>query len=120
MIRTNKKNNWGYLKTDFLSLPQELNKLKYNTALVGKWHLGLNYPNTPIDRGFKFFHGFLGDMMDDYWNHKRHGYNYMRLNEKIIEVPINYNGREIDEGKKIQFSDALKAFTALIKYKIKK
>ena len=85
VIRTNKKNNWGYLKTDFLSLPQELNKLKYNTALVGKWHLGLNYPNTPIDRGFKFFHGFLGDMMDDYWNHKRHGYNYMRLNEKIIE-----------------------------------
>ena len=89
VIRTNKKNNWGYLKTDFLSLPQELNKLKYNTALVGKWHLGLNYPNTPIDRGFKFFHGFLGDMMDDYWNHKRHGYNYMRLNEKIIE-PIGH------------------------------
>ena len=23
VIRTNKKNNWGYLKTDFLSLPQE-------------------------------------------------------------------------------------------------
>lgn len=89
VIRTNKKNNWGYLKTDFLSLPQELNKLKYNTALVGKWHLGLNYPNTPIDRGFKFFHGFLGDMMDDYWNHKRHGFNYMRLNEKIIE-PIGH------------------------------
>ena len=89
VIRTNKKNNWGYLKTDFLSLPQELNKLKYNTALVGKWHLGLNYPNTPIDRGFKFFHGFLGDMMDDYWNHKRHGYNYMRLNEKIIE-PVGH------------------------------
>jgi len=85
VIRTNKKNNWGYLKKDFLSLPQELNKLKYNTALVGKWHLGLNYPNTPLDRGFKFFHGFLGDMMDDYWNHKRHGYNYMRLDEKIIE-----------------------------------
>ena len=85
VIRTNKKNNWGYLKKDFLSLPQELNKLKYNTALVGKWHLGLNYPNTPLDRGFKFFHGFLGDMMDDYWNHKRHGYNYLRFNEKIIE-----------------------------------
>ena len=85
VIRTNKKNNWGYLKTDIFTLPQELNKLKYNTALVGKWHLGLNHPNTPTDRGFKFFHGFLGDMMDDYWNHKRHGYNYMRLNEKIIE-----------------------------------
>ena len=49
----------------------------------------MNYPNTPIDRGFKFFHGFLGDMMDDYWNHKRHGFNYMRLNEKIIE-PIGH------------------------------
>ena len=28
-------------------------------------------------------HG-LGDMMDDYWNLKDR-YNYMRLNEKIIE-----------------------------------
>ncbi|NQV26060.1 MAG: sulfatase-like hydrolase/transferase, partial [Rhodopirellula sp.] len=49
----------------------------YHTAIVGKWHLGLESPNTPMDRGFDHLHGFLGDMMDDYYNHRRHGINYM-------------------------------------------
>lgn len=86
VIRTYKDNNWGFLRNDILLLPNRLNKLNYDTALIGKWHLGLESPNTPNDRGFDFFHGWLGDMMDDYWDHKRHGINYMRLNDKIIEV----------------------------------
>jgi arylsulfatase A-like enzyme len=32
-----------------------------------------------------FFHGFLGDMMDSYWDHLRHGNNYMRRNREVIE-----------------------------------
>ena len=36
----------------------------------------------------------------------------------IIEVPINYNGRTFQEGKKIKFLDGFKAILALIKYKI--
>ena len=86
VIRTYKDNNWGFLRNDVLLLPERLNKLNYDTALIGKWHLGLESPNTPNERGFDFFHGWLGDMMDDYWDHKRHGINYMRLNDKIIEV----------------------------------
>ena len=86
VIRTYKDNNWGFLRKDVLLLPERLNKLNYDTALIGKWHLGLESPNTPNERGFDFFHGWLGDMMDDYWDHKRHGINYMRLNDKIIEV----------------------------------
>ena len=39
-----------------------------------------------------------------------------RLNEKILEVPIDYHGRTYREGKKIKFSDGLKALYALIKY----
>tara|TARA_B100000575_G_scaffold40837_1_gene28408 strand:+ start:8977 stop:10320 length:1344 start_codon:yes stop_codon:yes gene_type:complete len=86
VIRTYKDNNWGFLRNDVLLLPERLNTLNYETALIGKWHLGLESPNTPNERGFDFFHGWLGDMMDDYWDHKRHGINYMRLNDKIIEV----------------------------------
>jgi len=37
-----------------------------------------------VDRGFDHFHGFLGDMMDDYYEHRRHGINYMRLNRQQI------------------------------------
>ena len=89
VIRTHSNNNWGYLREDIPILPTKLNELDYNTALIGKWHLGLNSPNTPNERGFDFFHGWLGDMMDDYWKHLRHGINYMRINENIIE-PVGH------------------------------
>ncbi len=39
------------------------------------------------------------------------------INEKITEVAISYQGREIEEGKKIRFSDALKAIKVILKYK---
>jgi dolichol-phosphate mannosyltransferase len=35
----------------------------------------------------------------------------------IMEVPINYKGRKINEGKKIRFYDAIKALIVLFKYK---
>ena len=62
-----------------------LKRAGYHTAIVGKWHLGLAAPNMPNERGFDHFHGFLGDMMDDYYNHRRHGFNYMRLDDKEID-----------------------------------
>jgi arylsulfatase A-like enzyme len=53
--------------------------------VIGKWHLGLSEPNRPNDRGFDLFRGFLGDMMDDYYNHRRHGVNYMYYNKQEID-----------------------------------
>ena len=42
------------------------------------------------------------------------------LNEKILEVPIKYNGRSIEKGKKIRLKDAFLALVCLIKYGILK
>lgn len=84
VIRTHAKDNWGYLKPSASLLPQMLGKAGYHTAIIGKWHLGLESPNTPTERGFDFFHGFLGDMMDDYYHHRRHGQHYMRRNKESI------------------------------------
>src|SRR5690606_31075068 len=67
------------------TLADQFGKAGYHTAIVGKWHLGLESPNTPNERGFAFFHGFLGDMMDDYYDHRRHGNNYMRRNGEEID-----------------------------------
>ena len=39
------------------------------------------------------------------------------INQKIFEVPISYQGREYEDGKKIRFSDAIKAVKVIIKYK---
>ena len=84
VIRTHAANNWGHLSEDVVLLPEVLKRAGYHTALVGKWHLGLDAPNRPTDRGFDLFHGFLGDMMDDYYDHRRHGINYMRRNDEVI------------------------------------
>ena len=39
---------------------------------------------------------------------------------KFYEVPITYNGRSYDEGKKIGLKDAFIALKAIILYSIKK
>lgn len=85
VIRTNEEDNWGYLNPEVKLLPYYLKKAGYQTGIVGKWHLGLSSPNLPNEKGFDYFHGWLGDMMDDYWLHRRHHINYMRLNNKIID-----------------------------------
>ena len=76
--------SWGNLRNDVTTLPGHLKTAGYDTALIGKWHLGLEAPDRPNDVGFDFFHGFLGDMMDDYYDHLRHGEHYMRRNEEAI------------------------------------
>ncbi|MBL7222432.1 MAG: sulfatase [Candidatus Brocadiae bacterium] len=85
VIRTHLGNSWGHLTPDAVLLPSVLKKAGYASAIVGKWHLGLQSPNTPTERGFDFFHGFLGDMMDDYYSHRRHGINYMMRNTTSID-----------------------------------
>ena len=86
VIRTHPENSWGYLSPDAVLLPSVLEKEGYRTAIIGKWHLGMEVSgNTPTKRGFDHFHGFLGDMMDDYYTHRRHDENLMRLEEKEID-----------------------------------
>lgn len=85
VIRTNIQDNFGHLAPEGVMLPEVLSRAGYHTVCIGKWHLGLEPPNVPNERGFNHFHGFLGDMMDDYYDHLRGGLNFMRLNRNRIE-----------------------------------
>jgi arylsulfatase A-like enzyme len=85
VIRTHAHNSWGSFSREAVTLPAMLKKKAYRTALIGKWHLGLDAFNHPCNRGFDHFHGFLGDMMDDYYTHLRHDQNYMRRGREIID-----------------------------------
>ncbi|MCB1224538.1 MAG: sulfatase-like hydrolase/transferase [Verrucomicrobiales bacterium] len=85
VIRDRAENSWGNLADDAVLLPKLLQGAGYHSAIVGKWHLGLKSPDTPLDRGFDHFHGFLGDMMDDYWTHLRNGHNFMRRDREVID-----------------------------------
>lgn len=84
VIRTQTKDSWGYFDPNIPTIADELKKAGYHTGIVGKWHLGLESPNLPNERGFDLFHGFLGDMMDSYTTHLREGINYMRHNSEKI------------------------------------
>jgi arylsulfatase A-like enzyme len=84
VIRQVEENSWGYFAEHAVTLPQMLSEAGYHTGMVGKWHLGYEKPNIPNLRGFTFFKGFLGDMMDDYWTHLRGGENWMRDDEAVI------------------------------------
>lgn len=42
-------------------LPQKLKEAKYNTYMIGKWHLGFaDWAMTPVRRGFDYFFGMYG------------------------------------------------------------
>ena len=56
-------------------LPAYMEEFGYQTALIGKWHLGAGKPFRPHRRGFTEFYGFLGGG-HDYFNVKPDGTNY--------------------------------------------
>lgn len=85
VIRQWENDSWGYLKPGITTLPMVLKEAGYTTGMVGKWHLGLESPNKPNEKGFDYFKGFLADMMDDYFTHLRGDVNWMRENEKVID-----------------------------------
>lgn len=60
----------------------------YRTALFGKWHLGVNYPYRPIDRGFEEWLG-QGDggtgQANDYWGNDRFNDIYIHNGQRETE-----------------------------------
>jgi len=46
------------------TLAQQLSRAGYETALVGKWHLGMPEAYRPTRRGFQSFYGFLNGTID--------------------------------------------------------
>lgn len=41
------------IRRDLITMPEIFSQNGYQTGLFGKWHLGHNYPDRPMDRGFK-------------------------------------------------------------------
>ncbi len=73
------------LPTDEWLLPQALKEDGYNTALIGKWHLGhADSKYWPCQRGFDYHYGpLIGEL--DYFTHKQHGVTDWFRNNKRVE-----------------------------------
>ncbi|MHB2168926.1 arylsulfatase B [Alsobacter sp. R-9] len=68
-------------------LPQILGEAGYDTAIIGKWHLGHGDRKLwPRQRGFAYQYGALiGEI--DYFTHKVHGVTDWYRNDKRLEEP---------------------------------
>ena len=74
------------LEPDVVTLPSLLQQAGYETALVGKWHLG-NLPNYGPDKsGYKHFWGYRSEAID-YFTHKNNDgqYDLWSNNEPTFE-----------------------------------
>ena len=84
-----------------LSIAQVFKNGGYNTALFGKWHLGDNFPQRPIDKGFDHavYHraGGVGEL-SDYWGNSYNDDTYM-----VGDKPKAFKGYCTD----IWFSEAM-------------
>ncbi len=54
------------------TLPSLLRSAGYETALIGKWHLGRLPKYGPLQSGYRHFWGFRGGAVD-YYTHSNHG-----------------------------------------------
>ncbi|HTR43764.1 MAG TPA: arylsulfatase [Pseudomonadales bacterium] len=73
------------LATNEWLLPQALKEAGYQTAIIGKWHLGHANPiYWPCQRGFDYQYGpLIGEL--DYFTHKQHGVTDWYRNNKRVE-----------------------------------
>jgi arylsulfatase A-like enzyme len=73
------------LPTDEWLLPQALKEAGYETAIIGKWHLGHADPKYwPRQRGFDYQYGpMIGEI--DYFTHEQHGVTDWYLNNKLLK-----------------------------------
>ena len=83
----NRNNAWhtiagcSILLEDEELLPEVFVRNGYSTKMIGKWHLGDNYPYRPQDRGFQeaLYHGGGGvQQTPDYWKNDYFDDTYFR------------------------------------------
>lgn len=75
------------LATDEWLLPQALKEVGYETAIIGKWHLGhADRKYWPRQRGFDYQYGpLIGEI--DYFTHQQHGVlDWYRNNKPLKET----------------------------------
>jgi uncharacterized sulfatase len=69
---------------DEILLSEALQRRGYETALLGKWHLGDHTPHLPLENGFDYFYGAL-------YSNNRKKYEIYRNDQVVLEDPVDQN-----------------------------
>ncbi len=70
-------------------LPEMLSKAGYATALLGKWHLGMEEGLHPLDQGFDYFYGTAGSNDPKTTTGKIQVYETFRTARKEEDWPVS-------------------------------
>ena len=73
------------LPTNVETLPEALKKEGYQTAITGKWHLGLSLESGPSHYGFDYSYGFLHGQIDQYTHRYKNGDRSWYRNDKFVD-----------------------------------
>jgi arylsulfatase A-like enzyme len=81
-----------------VTLPQMLRNRGYSTALLGKWHLGMEEGLHPLDRGFDRFYGTAGSNDPVTVSGQKQVYETFRTAREEKDWPVSlFEGRECVE-----------------------
>jgi arylsulfatase B len=73
------------LPTNVKTLPEALKQVGYQTALTGKWHLGLSLESGPSHYGFDYTYGYLHGQIDQYTHRYKNGDRTWYRGNKFID-----------------------------------
>ena len=77
------------LTTDFPSVASLMRASGYETALIGKWHLGFLPQHSPVKNGFDYFFGIHSGAAD-YISHKGNGRTHDLYENDSLVYPEGY------------------------------
>lgn len=85
VVLANKFRHTG-LKEDTYTIARYLKTQNYNTAIIGKWHLGYDTAYSPINFGFDYFKGFVSGNVDYHSHIDGEGiYDWWEQKDTIVE-----------------------------------
>ncbi|PKA98540.1 arylsulfatase A-like enzyme [Flavobacteriaceae bacterium MAR_2009_75] len=106
------------LPDSIITLPAQLKTIGYQTALFGKWHLGLQPANGPSAYGFDYSYGFLHGQIDQYSHEYKNGDPSWHRNGEFISEEghaTDLIGKETRKWFRYE-RDSLKPFFAQVAY----
>ena len=73
------------LPTGIMSIADAIKACGYQTAITGKWHVGLRSEVGPLQFGFDRSYGFFHGQIDKYTHHYKNGDRSWHRNDQLID-----------------------------------